>query len=135
MKPPRARSAKLPIDSGIGHAVLLPVAGSKQLSDGALMSTQYRTLSSAHHTGHSPRLALTSSTQVKAEVTSAARRRASSVRALRLGWRASGRATHLGEIFLPAADDIPQVRTHRDPGKAVFDEPSRHVRVHADDAR
>ena len=62
-KPPSRRSAKQPIDSGIGSTVLRPVSGSKRLSDGALMSTQYSTCSSADHTGHSPRLALMSSTQ------------------------------------------------------------------------
>ena len=40
---PGARSAKQPMDSGIGIATLRPVAGSKRLSEGALMSTQYST--------------------------------------------------------------------------------------------
>ena len=35
--------AKQPMDSGIGQTVLRPDAGSKRLSDGALMSTQYNT--------------------------------------------------------------------------------------------
>ena len=48
---------------GIGIAVLRPVAGSKRLSDGALMSTQYSALSRADQTGHSPSFALTSRTQ------------------------------------------------------------------------
>jgi len=38
--PPEARNAKQPIDSGIGTATFSPVAGSKRLSDGSLMSTQ-----------------------------------------------------------------------------------------------
>jgi hypothetical protein len=62
-KPPERRSAKQPIDSGIGITVFWPVAGSKRLSDGALMSTQYSTRSAMDQVGHSPRLALMSSTQ------------------------------------------------------------------------
>ena len=40
-KPPALRKVKEPIDSGICHAVLMAVAGSKRLRLGALMSTQY----------------------------------------------------------------------------------------------
>ena len=67
MKPPVARSAKQPMDSGIGIATLRPVAGSKRLSEGALMSTQYSTRSRADHTGHSPRLALPSRTHANGD--------------------------------------------------------------------
>src|ERR1039457_5951344 len=63
--PPMARTAKDPMACGIDHAVLVPRLGSKRLSEGALMSTQYSTCSLGDQIGHSPRLALTSSTQVK----------------------------------------------------------------------
>src|SRR3984893_6743973 len=63
--PPPARKAKHPIACGIGHALLVPREGSKRLSEGALMSIQYSACSSTDHTGHSPRLALTSSTHAK----------------------------------------------------------------------
>jgi hypothetical protein len=38
--PPCSRSAKEPIDEGIGQARLMRDFGSKRLSDGPLMSTQ-----------------------------------------------------------------------------------------------
>jgi len=53
------------MDCGIGHALLVPRAGSKRLSDGALMSIQYSACSATDHSGHSPKLALTSSTHAK----------------------------------------------------------------------
>src|SRR6266540_3346437 len=65
--PPSERSAKQPIASGIAHAVFWPASGSKRLSDGALMSTQYSNCSSTDQTGHSPRLALMSSTHSNGE--------------------------------------------------------------------
>ena len=43
---------------------LRPVEGSNRLSEGALMSTQYSAASGTDQSGHSPRLARTSSTQV-----------------------------------------------------------------------
>src|ERR1700682_3032288 len=60
--PPPSRNAKQPIASGNGHATFCAECGSKQLSDGPLMSTQYSNCSSTDHVGHSPRLDLMSST-------------------------------------------------------------------------
>ena len=61
-EPARARRRKQPIDAGIGITAFAPVAGSKRLSDGALMSTHQSACSATDHVGHSPSFALTSST-------------------------------------------------------------------------
>src|SRR5260221_2152050 len=125
MNPPAARNAKQPMDSGMGIASLRPVAGSKRLSDGALMSTQYSTRSRPDHTGHSPRLALLSRTQAKVGAIDDP-----------LGPRGpgSGQRSRFDERFLRATYHEAHVGTDRDPRVTVIGKLSDQLRSRADDA-